>query len=68
MHVLECKKKKKHDDRLGIKITSILILSESLCKYIIIVAVAFLMEYYPLRIIMGRIDQPPGYAQLTQEI
>lgn len=41
-------------------------LSEILCKYIVVVA--FLMEYYPVRIIMGRIDQPPGYAQLTQEI
>ena len=43
-------------------------LSEILCKYIVVLVVAFLMEYYPVRIIMGRIDQPPGYAQLTQEI
>ena len=41
-------------------------LSEISCKYIVVVT--FLMEYYPVRIIMGRIDQPPGYAQLTQEI
>ena len=41
-------------------------LSEISCRYIVVVA--FLMEYYPVRIIMGRIDQPPGYAQLTQEI